>query len=84
MSQYGISVDPEKTEAIQKKNTPKNKKELQRFLGKVVYLAKFMPNLCKETSTLRSLLNNKTEWVWANNQQKCFERIKDLIQLSLF
>lgn len=82
LSKNGISVDPEKTEAILKMNTPKNKKELQRFLGMVVYLAKFMPNLSQETNTLRNLLSNKAEWVWSSNEQKCFEQIKHLLTTS--
>lgn len=48
----------------------------------VVYLANFMPNLSQETSTFRILLSNKTEWVWSNNEQKCFERIKSLLTTS--
>lgn len=45
----GLELDAKKMEAISKLREPKNKTELQRQLGMVTYLAKFIPNLSEIT-----------------------------------
>ena len=52
----GIRVDPSKTDAITKMSVPQSLAELQRFLGMVNYLGKFIPNLAEVTGPLRALL----------------------------
>lgn len=39
----GIEADPEKVDAINRIQQPKDKKQLQRFLGMVNYMGKFIP-----------------------------------------
>ena len=41
----GLKPSEEKIRAILEIPEPKNKKELQRFMGTVNYLGKFIPNL---------------------------------------
>lgn len=79
----GITPDFDKTKAISSMNPPQNKKELQRFLGMVVYLAKFIPNLSNETSLLRNLLSEKNVWQWSNTEQACFDKIKKLVSSAV-
>ncbi|XP_072398390.1 uncharacterized protein [Diabrotica undecimpunctata] len=79
ISNIGISPDHDKTEAITKMTPPSNKTELQRFLGTIVYLAKFIPNLSEHTSPLRCLLSSKNEWHWGHNEQACFDKLKNLV-----
>lgn len=45
LSENGVEIDSDKVEAIRKLREPENKPELQRLLGMVTYLAKFIPNL---------------------------------------
>ena len=54
----GIKIDPWKTEAITKMPLPRSVNELQKFLGMVNYLGKFIPNLAEYTTPLRNLLKN--------------------------
>ena len=58
LSEAGVKPDPNKIAAIVKMPEPTNKTELQRFLGKINYLAKFLPNLASVSAPLRSLLEN--------------------------
>ena len=41
----GIEIDPKRTEAMKKVEAPACKKDLQKFLGKVNYLRRFISNL---------------------------------------
>ena len=75
----GIAPDERKTVAIREMQSPKNKKDLQRFLGMIVYLSKFIPNLSTETSSLRKLLSNTVEWQWTCVEEKAFNHLKDLV-----
>ena len=45
VSAHGVKPDPKKVEAITEYPMPKNKTELQRFLGTITYLGKFTPKL---------------------------------------
>ena len=54
ISDQGIRPDPSKTSAIRDMPVPKSKVELQRFLGMINYLGKFLPNLAEVTTPLRN------------------------------
>lgn len=76
LSAKGVAIDPEKVEAISKLRVPDNKTELQRLLGMVTYLAKFIPNLSQITQPMRKLLEKDAEFVWTPQQATAFEEIK--------
>lgn len=60
LSEEGVQPDPEKIRAIEEMPVPEDKKDLQRALGLVNYLGKFVPNLSANTRALRSLLETDT------------------------
>ncbi|UYV70568.1 K02A2.6-like, partial [Cordylochernes scorpioides] len=64
ISQEGILPDQDKVRAIQNMQIPKNKQELQRILGTVTYLAKFIPDLSSNISNMRNLLKKDIIWNW--------------------
>lgn len=76
LSEKGVEIDHDKVKAIGKLRVPENKTELQRLLGMVTYLAKFIPNLSTITQPLRKLLEKDTEFVWTNHQSIAFQQIK--------
>ncbi|UYV80706.1 K02A2.6-like, partial [Cordylochernes scorpioides] len=76
----GIKTDEEKVKAIDNIKSASNKKELQRLLGMVQYLHKFIPNLSEITYRMRLLLKKNTEWQWDSLMDKDMERIKDLLK----
>ena len=79
MSSEGIKPDPNKTTAIQEMKKPVDRKGVQRFLGMITYLAKWIPDLCTITDPLRQLLIKKNEWQWGPEQDKAWETLKTLI-----
>ena len=61
ISERGIELDPEKVSTIVGMPLPTNNKELQRFLGMVNYLGKFLPNLSDVSAPLRKILEKDVE-----------------------
>ena len=72
----GLKPDPEKVQAILQMPTSKDKKDLQRFLGMVQYLAKFVSYLSEMACLLRELLKQENEWCWYEQHQKSYDEIK--------
>lgn len=68
ISASGLKPDPQKITAINNITTPTNKHDIQRFLGMINYLARFVPNLPNLTAPLRELLHKKQEWVWLGRE----------------
>ena len=62
---------------------PTHSDGVQRFLGHVNYLAKFIPNCSAECEPLRRLLGiSNKDFVWGKDQQQAFEGMKTLITKS--
>ena len=80
LTDSGLQPDDRKIMAIKRMPAPKDKQGVQRLLGMVNYLAKFIPNLSEITTPLRSLLHSDAEWVWDPAiQGAAFEKIKQLL-----
>ena len=62
LSADDVKPDPQKVEAIISMPTPANREDLQRFLGVVTYLSKFIPNMSQKSVPLRQLLQKDVEW----------------------
>lgn len=76
LSEEGIQPDKEKIRAIDEMPEPRDKKDLQRALGLINYLGKFVPNLSANTKSLRSLLETDTVWQWNDEQAKEWSWLK--------
>jgi len=44
VSKAGVRIDPERVNAINKTNLPRNKTEVQSLIGKINFLKRFIPN----------------------------------------
>ena len=78
LTKEGLILNPKKTEAINNMEAPQNKKELQRYLGMIMYLAKFIPNLSQSAEPLRTLLEKDVKWHWNEQQEHSFKTLKQL------
>ncbi len=74
----GVEIDPKKIEKIFDFKAPTCKKEVQKLLGKVNYLRRFISNLTGKIDAFVSILRLKKEadFTWAAKQQEAFERLK--------
>ena len=76
--QRGIKVDKNKTMAIQAAQPPRNKKELQRLLGHINFLKKFIFNCARKMIVFSPLLKLKAkdQFEWNEQHQRVFESLK--------
>lgn len=74
VSENGISVDPERAKAIVNMNAPHDRKSLERFLGMITYVSRFVPNASNLTAPLRSLLKKDIEFLWSFEHDRAFEK----------
>ena len=79
VSSEGVKVDPAKIDAITKIPLPNSVNELQRFLGMIIYLGKFIPNLAEVTSLLRTLLKKEVEFKLEKLQLDSIGKLKLLV-----
>ena len=79
ISKRGIEPDPEKVSATVDIPLPTNKKELQRFLGMVNYLRKFLPNLSDVSAPFRKLLEKDVEQCFDAPQIKAVQELKEMV-----
>ena len=71
----GLRPSPDKVQAILNMPAPHDKSSLQRFMGMVNYLPKFIPRLADINKPLRELLEKSVEWHWMERQQKAYEEL---------
>ena len=64
--QSGMEVDQNKVKAIISAKAPQNKKELQKLLGQVKYLRRFISNMARKTKVFSDLIKLKEveEFKW--------------------
>ena len=58
---------------------PKDKQQLQSFLGIVNYMGTFIPNLSHHTEPLQAMLKKDNVFHWEDQQTRSFQQVKTLI-----
>ena len=75
----GIKPDPEKVKAILEMPHPDNVTSVQRLIGMVTYLSKFLPQLSTICEPLRRLTDAKAVFDWLPQHETAFQSIKSLV-----
>lgn len=75
----GMRPDYNKIKAIKEICSPNDRKSLERFLGAVNYLSKFIPNYSEIAIPLTNLLKKENEWRWDESERRAFERLKECV-----
>ena len=67
----GIEINPKRVEAMKRVEAPTCKKDLQKFLGKVNYLRRFIFNLSGKIDSFIPILRLKdeAEFTWGQNSK---------------
>jgi hypothetical protein len=68
--EHGIDIDPKEIEFIKKVQPPQNKNDMQKFLGKLNYLRRFIFNLSGKISAFAPLLRlkNEVDFTWGGGR----------------
>ncbi|KAF9763133.1 Retrovirus-related Pol polyprotein from transposon opus [Nosema granulosis] len=61
----GISIDPAREQAIQNMRVPRDRKEMESFLGTINYCGKFVQDVTKDTAYLYGLMRKKANYDWS-------------------
>ena len=79
----GVEPDLQKIKSLTKMPAPKNKKELQAFLGIIHFLGKFSPGTAEVCKPLHKLMSCKMMWTWNTSDQQLFDNAKSTIKADV-
>ena len=74
---------PEHLRRITEAEAPKNRKELQHFLGVCNWIREYIPDFARIAAPITNLLRKKTRWVWTSEAQTALENIQDICKEPL-
>jgi len=76
LSKEGISVNPQKIEAVMKWPRLKNVKEVRSFQGLAGYYRKFIRDFSRIVVALTNLTKKTTTYEWIDNCEDTFQELK--------
>jgi hypothetical protein len=78
--EYGIEIDPDRIKSIRNMGPPTCKVEVQKFLGKVNYLRRFISNLAGKIDAFTPILRlkNDVEFAWGQSSRKHLISLKNI------
>lgn len=82
ISNNSISLSTEKTKPIDDFPTPKNVKQLARFIGMTAYYSRFIKDYARISAPLNALKKKDAPFVWGTEQQEAFVKLKAALTAS--
>ena len=79
VSADGIKPDPEAVTKIQEWLPPRNKEELQSFLGFANYYRDFVPFHASKVQPMQELLKKNQHFCWEERHQEAFDSVKQAL-----
>ena len=79
ITQKGMEMDQERTQAIRNMPNPESKKALQAFLGVTNYYRSFVRNYAHVAEPLYSLLRKDVKYTWKEEQARAVNELKDAL-----
>ena len=76
ISADGLKPDPAKIQAVLEMPNPQNVNDVQRLVGFVNYLGKFLPSLSDMCEPLRKLTEKDTTWSWQSVHDEALQKVK--------
>jgi hypothetical protein len=80
----GIEIDPKKIESMQKVQSSQSKNDMQKYIGKLNYLRRFIFNLSEKISVFVAILHlkNETDFTWGQKNILLLMRTKVFIFIT--
>ena len=79
ISHNSVEMDPIKVAGVKDWPAPKNKKEVQSFLGFVNFYRRFIQDFSHHVRPLFDLTRNDKPWTWGQAESEAFDKLKDII-----
>ena len=76
MSASGVSVDPEKVEAVMTWERPKSVFEIRSFLGLAGYYRRFIEDFSRIAAPMTRLTRNEVKFEWDDRCEEAFQELK--------
>jgi len=76
LTQHGIEANPEKCKAIIEMPSPVNIKEVQRLVGCLTAISRFLPKLADKTKPIIHLLKKSAKFAWNDECNHIFQKLK--------
>ncbi|TPX52130.1 hypothetical protein PhCBS80983_g06511 [Powellomyces hirtus] len=78
----GLSIAPSKVTAVRERPRPTNSLELLSFMGLVNYVKEYIPEYAQIALPLTNLQSGNRPWQWGDEEDKAFNRLKELCSLA--
>ena len=75
----GMYPNENKIRAIRELQQPVDKKGVQRLLGMLTYVSKFVKGFSDKTTPLRNLLKDNVVFLWTEEHTQALEKIKKIL-----
>lgn len=72
VAQEGVKIDPKRVEVISHIPLPRNKKEVQAFLGRINFLRSFIPNYAEIVKGITDMPKKENEVKWSPTPLRLF------------
>lgn len=82
VSRDGVKIDPARVQAVQKIPLPTSKKYIQKFMGKIIFLRRFVSNYVEIVKEITNMLKKENEVHWTKEARESFSRIKLTLQVA--
>ena len=79
LTKEGLKPDPVKVKAILSMKKPDDVAAVQRLMGMVKYLSKFLSDLSQICEPIRRLTHKDVPWFWTKEQDVAFDKIKEAV-----
>ena len=79
LTKEGLKPDPAKVKAILSMKKPDDVAAVQRLMGMVKYLSKFLSDLSQICEPIRRLTHKDVPWFWTKEQDVAFDKIKEAV-----
>lgn len=80
MSERGIEANPEKIDAIKQMKPPMNVREVQKLMGRIAALSRFLSKWPKEICHFSKPFRGPRKFSWTPECQKSFDELKQYLQ----
>jgi len=79
LTHRGIEANPDKCEAISSMRSPINLKEVQRLVGRLISVSRFLPRMTEKICPIIKILKKAYKFKWDDRCEDAFKEIKAVV-----